>query len=394
MNRGERLAVAIVVVAIAGGGALFATRTIRPKSAAAAAQVASGSASAPPIGSGGGAPRAVPVTVAKVQKKDVAVTVEGLGTVTPLATVVVKTQVDGRLDKVVFTEGQAVKKGEVIAIVDPRPFTIQLENAQASLQRDEANLKNSEVNLGRYEQLRKQNLIPQQQVDDQRAAVAQLDAATKADRAAIESARLNLDYAHIKSPIDGVTGVRLVDPGNIIHPADPGGIVIVTQLDPIAVLFTLPQDELPRIQKAKAQGKPFVGAYTRDGATRIADGQLEVIDNQVNAQTATVRLKAVMPNPNRALWPNQFVRARLHVETRTGALVIPASAAQRGPQGSFVYVVGPDDVVQPKNVEVESVQGEEAIVKSGLAEGETVVTDGQNQLRAGAKVMTKPSAKP
>jgi multidrug efflux system membrane fusion protein len=382
MKRVVRLGIAGVSLAVIAGGAFLATRGGGGPSLASAAQDA------------GAAPRAVPVKATKVVKKDVPVMVDGLGTVTPIKTVTVRTQVDGRLDKVSFTEGQFVKAGDLLALVDPRPFSIQLENAEASLLRDEANLKNAELNLGRYVNLRRENLIPQQQVDDQRSAVAQLDAATKADRAAIDSARLNLDYAHIKSPIAGVTGVRLVDPGNIVHASDTGGIVIVTQLDPIAILFTLPQDDLPRVQRAASQGKPHVAAFLRDSATRIAEGQLEVIDNQVNVQTATIRLKAVLPNPERHLWPNQFVRASLHVETIPGALVVAAAAVQRGPQGAFIYMVGADETASPRPVEIQSVQGEDAVVKSGLSPGELVVTDGQSQLRPGAKVTVRDGEKP
>lgn len=378
MTTGQRAAAAIsLLVAAAAGAVVFVQH--RP---------ARGAATASPAGSGSGASadRAVPVTTAKTVQKDVPVLVEGLGTVTPLMSVTVRPQVDGRLDSVLFKEGQPVKKGEVLALVDPRPFSIQLQQGEAAFARDQANLKNAQLNLDRYTALRQQNLIPQQQVDDQRASVEQLAAATKADQATMASARLNLEYARIASPIDGVTGVRLVDPGNIVRQTDTTGIVLVTQLDPIAVIFTLPQDVLPRIQKAMAAGKPSVVAFARDAETKLGQGQLEVIDNQVNAQTATVRLKAVMPNPDRALWPNAFVKARLHIETIPNALVVPSAAVQRGPQGTFVYVVAPDKTVSPKNVEVAQIQAEQAIIAKGLGSGDEVVTDGQNMLRPGAKV--------
>jgi membrane fusion protein, multidrug efflux system len=336
--------------------------------------------------------RVIPVTTFVALRKDVPVILEGLGTVTPLATVTVKTLVDGRLDRVFFTEGQRVAKGELIALVDPRPFTIQLHTAEAALARDDAQLRNGKLNLGRYDALRKQDLIPQQQVDDQRATVEQLDAATRADKAQIETARLMLDYAHIKSPLDGVTGVRQVDPGNIVHPADATSIVVITQIDPIAVLFTLPQDDLPRIQAAMNEGKLPVDAFARDGVRKLGSGALLMIDNQVAAQTATIRLKAILPNPDRAMWPNAFAKARMRLTTVRGALVVPASAVQRGPSGSLVYVVAPDQTATPRPVEVASVVGELALVAKGLSDGDVVVSDGQNQLRPGSRVAARPSA--
>jgi multidrug efflux system membrane fusion protein len=330
--------------------------------------------------------RVVPVVVATVEKRDVPIVLEGLGNVTPLFTVVVHAQVDGRLDAVRFTEGQAVRKGQIIAQVDARPFVIQLHNAEAALARDQATLRNAQLDLGRYTELRAQNLIPQQQLDQQRTLVDTSQAAIRADEAQIESARLQLDYAAIKAPIDGVTGVRLVDPGNLVHTNDPTVIVVITQLDPIAVMFTLPEDDLPRVAKELARGPLRVEAFNRDGTQRLAEGTLALVDNQINAQTATIRLKAKLPNPERQLWPNQFIKARLRLATREGALVVPAAALQRGPQGTFVYVVGDGDIAKARAVEIESTQGEIAIVASGLSAGERVVAEGQNQLRPGAKV--------
>jgi multidrug efflux system membrane fusion protein len=315
---------------------------------------------------------------------------EGLGNVLPIAQVTVKTQVDGRLDKVLFTEGQMVQKGDALAQVDPRPFTIQLHQAEAALLRDNAQLRNAHLNLERYKTLRQQSLIPQQQVDDQQTMVDQLNATVRADQTQIENAKLQLDYAHIVSPIEGVVGVRQVDPGNLVHVSDANGIVVVTQLDPIAVLFTLAQDDLPRVSKQLAAGEVPVDAFSRDGMQRLGEGKLAVIDNQVNAQTATIRLKATFPNPTRALWPNAFVKARLLLETKKGVLVVPATAVQRGPQGTFAYVVEPDNTVTSRTVEVESTEGDKAIIAKGLVPGEQVVTDGQNQLRPGAKVAPRP----
>lgn len=389
MKQSTRIVVAIIVVVMLAGVALVLRR--RSTGATSSRGGAPGASAGAPGGAPGG-DRAVPVATAIAVRKDVPVILEGLGTVTPLATVVVKTQVDGRLDQVLFTEGQRVKKGEVIALVDPRPFTIQLHTAEANLAKDDAQLRNGQLNLERYETLRKGNLIPQQQVDDQRALVAQLDGTAHADKAQVESARLMLDYARITSPIDGVTGIRQVDPGNLVHASDANGIVVITQIDPIAVLFTLPQDDLPRVQRAMKAGKVAVDAYARDGIQKLGSGELLLVDNQVNAQTATIRLKSVLDNPAHALWPNAFVKARMHLTTVKGALVVPASVVQRGPNGTFGYVVSSDKTVSPRPIEVASIEGDVAVIAKGVAEGDVVVTDGQNQLKPGSKVQARPPA--
>ncbi len=359
---------------------------------------------APGSGSGGGgggrgggsaANRVVPVVAVPVAQRDVPIYLEGLGNVTAYRTVTVRSQVDGRLDKVLFKEGQAVKKGQQLAQIDPRPFQIQLKNAQGALERDQATLKNAKLNLERYRALVQKKLIAEQQATDQEALVAQTEGALAIDQAAIASARLNLDYARITSSIDGVTGVRLVDEGNLVHAADQTGVVILTQLDPIAVLFTLPQDDLPQIAQQMQHDQLVVEAFSRDGATKLGTGKLELIDNQINQATATLRLKAVFPNPQRVLWPNQFVKARLLLTTRKGALVIPAPALQRGPDGLFVYVVQNDNTVVNRGIEVELQQADQAVVSRGLTAGEMVVVDGQNQLRPGSKVQSRqPGARP
>jgi len=352
-----------------------------------------GGATTAPAGTAPGAgDRVVPVTTAAVVRRDVPVTVEGLGNVVPLMTVTVRPQVDGRLDRVFFKEGDPVKKGDLLAQIDARPFAIQLHQGEAALARDRANLANAQRTLERYTKLSQDTLVTEQQVDDQRATTAQLEAVTQADQATIESARLNLDYARITSPIDGVSGVRLVDPGNIVKAADTTGIVVVTQLDPIAIIFTLPQDDLPRVQQGMSKGKLVVDALARDGGKLLGSGTLELIDNQVNTQTATVRLKAHFGNASRAFWPSQFVKARLHLETEKDMIVVPAAAVQRGPKGTFVYVVTPDKTANPKPVEIASIEGDDAIVQKGLASGDIVVTEGQNQLKPGAKVAPRGDA--
>lgn len=332
--------------------------------------------------------RPVPVAAAPVQRRDVPVYLDGLGSVVAYKTVTVRSQVDGRLDKVLFREGQAVKRGEVLAQVDPRPFQVLLQQAEGALARDRALLKSNQLNLERNQTLRKENLIAQQQLDEQQAAVGQYEGAVRIDQAQVDNARLQLDYARIAAPIDGVTGVRLVDEGNVVRQADTGGIVVITQLDPIAVLFTVPQDALPQIAEAREAGTLAVEAYSRDGASKLGAGELSVIDNQINQATSTLRLKAVFPNPERRLWPNQFVKARLLLTVRRGVSTVPAPAVQRGPKGTFAYVIS-DGKADVRTIEVERVAEDVAIVKSGLSPGEQVVVEGQNQLRPGSKVQTR-----
>jgi membrane fusion protein, multidrug efflux system len=332
------------------------------------------------------ADRVVPVQTTAVAVRDVPVYLEGLGNVLPIASVQVRTQVDGRLDTVAFKEGQKVKRGDLLAQVDPRPFVIQLHNAEAALAKDSAQLRNGQLNLERYKTLRQQSLIPQQQVDDQQTLADQYIGAVRADEAAVESAKLNLDYARIISPIEGVVGVRQVDPGNLVHASDPTGIVMVTQLDPIAVLFTLPQDDLGAISTEMAKGTLVVDALSREGDKKLASGKLTVIDNQINTTTATIRLKATFDNPDRILWPNAFVKARITLSTRKGATVVASPAVQRGPQGTFVYIAGADKTAQMRPIEVDATVGDITIVTKGLQAGEQVVTDGQSQLRPGAKI--------
>jgi multidrug efflux system membrane fusion protein len=332
------------------------------------------------------ASRIVSVGTAKVTREDVPIWLEGIGNVSAFFRVTVKPQVDGRLDKVFFNEGQSVKKGDLLAQIDPRPFKIQLESAQAAFARDQANIKNAEVNVERYQKLAQDNLITQQQLSDQQAVVAQLRAQLQGDQAQIDSARLNLDYARIRSPIDGVAGVRQVDPGNVVHASDANGLVVVTQIDPIAVLFTLPEDQLLSVREAMGDDPLVVEALSRDGDRSLGQGQLSVIDNEINQATATVRLKAIFQNPDHRLWPNQFVKARVKLKTRKGALVVPAAVVQHGPQGTFAYVVGADSTVAVRPVHVLTIEGERAIIGSGLEPDEVVVVNGQAQLRPGARV--------
>jgi membrane fusion protein, multidrug efflux system len=334
--------------------------------------------------------RPVPVVVARASNRDVPVFLDGLGNAVPLVTVTVRPQVDGPLIKIAFQEGQQVKKGDLLARIDPRPFVIQLHQAQAALARDQAQFKNAKINLARYTALHEQGLATQEQLDDQRATADQLAGTIKSDQAQIENAELQLAYTQVRSPVDGVTGVRQVDQGNVVHASDANGIVVVTQLDPMAIVFTLPQDNLPQINREIAGGLQ-IEAYSRDGDRLLGRGKLTLVDNQVSLTTATVRLKGIVPNPDKALWPNEFVRARLLLATRTGALSVPAPAVQRGPQGTFVYVVMPDQTAAIRTVEIETVQDQWAVIKKGISDGDQVVVEGQNQLRPGAKVALRSS---
>jgi len=345
----------------------------------------------PAANASGGQARVVPVGVAPVEQRDVPVWLEGLGNVTSLATVTVRARVSGPLVDIRFQEGSRVKKGDPLVVVDPRPFKIAVEQAAATLERDQANLKYAKRDLDRYTELVKQKLVSQQQVDQQRSMVDQLAATVALDQASLDNARLNLQFTNVSSPIDGIAGVRQVDLGNLVSPTDANGIVVLTQMDPMAVIFTLPQDDLSRVGEAFSKGPLVVEAYDRSGAAKLGTGKLTVIDNQINAGTATVRLKAEMPNGEFRLWPSQFVKARLLLQTKAGALVIPAPAVQRGPNGTFVYVVNADKTVALRPIQVDLIQGPLAVVQSGLKTGEQVVTDGQNQLRAGARVDPRPS---
>ncbi|HEY1556609.1 MAG TPA: efflux RND transporter periplasmic adaptor subunit [Kofleriaceae bacterium] len=360
--------------------------------AIAGAAAAGCSKGSPDSSAGAGAERTVPVKVAKVEQKDLPVWIEGLGTVAAFQQVTVHTLVDGRLDKVAFIEGQPVKKGDLLAQVDPRPFEVQLHNAEGALARDKAQRDTAKHTYDRDLTLHEQNLIAQQQVDLDFGALGQAEGAVKIDEAAIDSAKLNLDYAAIKSPLDGLTGVRLVDAGNIVHASDPTGLVVITAIDPAAVFFTVAQDRLPQISAALGHGNVAVKVYNRDGTKQLGEGIVAVLDNQINQATATLRLKALVKNPDRALWPNEFVKARMLIETRQNALVVPSVAIQPGPNGAFVYVVGADMTVEQRAVTVALTSDDLSVIAPGTKPGEgvkagdTVVTEGQNQLRPGGKV--------
>jgi membrane fusion protein, multidrug efflux system len=339
--------------------------------------------------------QAVPVGVASVQKRDMPVYLVGLGSVTPLYSVNVKTRVDGQLVRVNFKEGQFVHKGDQLALIDPRPFQVALSQAEAQKFKDEAQLRDARLNYQRYKDLLQQSgAMSQQQVDTQLAMADQLEGAVRADQAAIDNAKLQLTYCHITAPIDGRVGLRLVDPGNMVHAADANPLLVITQLQPITAVFTLPEDQLPTVAQHMKKGTLRVDAYSRDDQTKITSGTLLTIDNQIDPTTGTGRLKAEFKNPGNELWPNQFVNIHLLLQTLKNSLVIPAAAIQRGPQGTYVYVVKLDKTVEVRPVTIAISQNNLTSVATGLAANETVVTDGQDKLQAGSKVEPRAVGRP
>jgi membrane fusion protein, multidrug efflux system len=332
------------------------------------------------------APPAVPVVAAPVLSHDVPIYLRGVGTVIAYNNVIVRSQITGQLVKIAFTQGQTVHKGDVLAVIDPRPYQAQLDQAIANRDRDQAQVVNAQANLDRYVPLAAKGYATSQLVDTQKAQLAQLQAIVKSDEAIIEQARTNLSYTQLTAPIDGVTGIRQIDEGNIIHPTDANGLVDVTQIEPISLIFTLPQTDFTRIQQQMANGPLTVFAYSQDGKVRLDEGKLDLIDNQIIQTTGTIRLRASFPNSRRQLWPGELVNGRLLLETRHNGLTIAASAVQQGPKGSFVWVIGPDGTVQVRPVTVEQTSAGQALIASGLQANENVVIDGQYRLQPGALV--------
>ena len=329
----------------------------------------------------------VPVVVAAAQHGDLPVYFNGLGTVTAFNTVTVRSRVDGQLINVAFKEGQYVHEGDLLAQIDPRPFEVQLEQAQGQLTKDQAQRKDAEVNLERYKLLFKEGVIPQQQLDTQGALVGQFDGAIKSDQSQVDNAKLQLTYSRITAPISGRVGLRLVDPGNIVHATDQNGIVVITQLQPIAVLFSLPQDQLPQVNaKLRAGVQLNVEAFDRDDTQKIATGKLLTIDNEIDLTTGTYKLKSIFNNSDNALFPNQFVNVHLLVDTMRNLTIVPASAIQRGPQGTYVYAVGSDNTVKIRTVTIALTTANSVGLSGGINAGDVVVIDGQDKLQDGSKV--------
>lgn len=339
------------------------------------------------------AARSVPVGVASAVQQDMPVYLTGLGSVTAFNTVSVRSRVDGELVQVNFKEGQFVNKGELLVLIDPRPFEVQLAQAQAQLFKDQASLRDAQLNYQRFKDLLQvSGAMSQQQVDTQKATADTFEGAVRADQATIDNAKLQIAYCHITAPISGRIGLRLVDVGNIVHATDQNPMLVITQLQPIAVIFTLPEDSLQEVVKRMRQGTLSVDAFDRDNQVKLASGTLLTIDNQIDQTTGTDRLKAVFDNKDGSLFPNQFVNIRLLLDVRKNSIIVPSVAVQQGPQGRFVYVVKADKTVEARTVTVALAQGNQSAIASGLQAGEVVVTDGQDKLQSGAKVDARASS--
>ncbi|UGY00205.1 efflux RND transporter periplasmic adaptor subunit [Bradyrhizobium quebecense] len=371
----------LVAAAAIGAGAYVAHR---PDGATDHAPAATQSAAATPV---------VPVTAAKVLQHDVPIVLEGLGTVTPINTATIRTQVQGTLDSVDFVEGKQVKRGDVLARIDPRVYEAQVDQAEAALARDEASLKNARTNLARTRPLANRGFATQQLLDTQDSQVTQGEGTVALDKAALEAAQTQLSFATITAPFDGVTGIRRIDPGNIVHPTDTNGLVVLTQLQPIAVIFTLPSGEIPGVRQALASGDASVDVYDAQNKHKLDHGSLMLINNQVDSTTGTVQLKASFPNAGNTLWPGTFVNVHLTIAIRHDALTVPLTAVRQGPDGSFAYVVGSNNVVSIRNVTTGQSRDGQVLIEQGLAANETVVTAGQYRLNPGTTVEIVPDDK-
>ena len=369
MRRGIAILVGLIVAALAAGGVLVLMHGRARETAA-----------MPPT------PPAVPVVADTVTSGDVPIYLRGIGTVIAYNTVVVRSQIQGQITKITFIEGQRVKAGDTLAEIDPRPYQAQVDQMMATRDRDQAQLTNSLANLGRYNQLLAKGDATVQLLDTQKAQVIQLQSAIRSDEALIEAAKVQLEYTKLTSPIAGVTGVRQLDEGNIIHPTDPNGLVVVTQIEPISVIFTLPETDLPEIQQQMAKGPLTVLAYSHDDKIKLDEGKLALVNNEILQTTGTIQLKADFPNTAHMLWPGELINARLLLETRHNGITIASSAVQQGPNGSYVYVVGPDRTVHMLPVTVAEISEGQALIESGLKPNETVVIEGQYRLEPGSLV--------
>lgn len=336
---------------------------------------------------GGAAARSMPVAAVPAKKGDIGVYLTGLGSVAPNNTVTVKSRVDGQLMEILFREGQIVRSGQLLARIDPRPFETQLAQVEGQLARDQALLKNAELDLARYRTLLQQDSIAKQQLDTQEALVRQYEGTVKADQGQVESAKLQLAYSRITAPIGGRVGLRLVDAGNMIHATDPNGLIVITQLQPVTVFFSITEDSLQGLlARMEGEKKIPVEAWDREGKRKIATGYLFTVDNQIDPTTGTVKLKAVFQNSGNELFPNQFVNARLLMDVVRGTIVVPAAAIQRSTRGIFVYVVKTDNTAEMRPVSLGPAQGDDQSIREGVASGELIVVDGADRLRDGAKV--------
>jgi multidrug efflux system membrane fusion protein len=366
MNR--RFAILGALIVAIGAGATAAAFREAPKAAP----------PAPPV--------SVPVVAGTVLKHDVPIYLRGVGTVIAYNNVIVRSQITGQLVKVAFTQGQAVHQGDLLGEIDPRPYQAQLDQALANRDRDQAQLVNAQANLARYGSLAKSGYASTQLVDTQQAQLAQLQAQVKADEGVIEQVRTNLSYTQLTAPIDGVTGIRQIDQGNIIHPTDVNGLVDVAEIQPISLIFSLPQTDFVEIQRQMAKGPLSVLAYSQDDKVLLDEGKLDLIDNQIVQTTGTIRLRASFPNARHTLWPGELVNGRMRLETRPNGLTVPASTVQLGPNGPFVWVIGPDEKVQTRPITSFQLGDGQVLVTSGLQAGEKVVVDGQYRLQVGTLV--------
>jgi multidrug efflux system membrane fusion protein len=362
------------------------------RAASQAADSAAAGAASKGKGGAGAGNFVVPVVVATARRGDLPVYFNGLGTVTAFNTVTVRSRVDGQLVSVAFKEGQFVHEGDLLAQIDPRPFQVQLEQALGQLAKDQAQRRDAEVNLERFKLLFKENVIPQQQLDTQAALVGQFDGAIASDQGQIDNAKLQLTYSHITAPISGRIGLRLVDAGNIVHASDANGLLVITQLQPVSVIFSLPQDQLPLVNAKLRSGVQLaVDAYDRDDTAKIATGRLQTIDNQIDVTTGTYKLKSIFGNEDNALFPNQFVNVHLLVDTKRNLIIVPAAAIQRGPQGTYVYAAGNDNTAKICTVTIAQTTGNSVGLSAGLNPGDVVVIDGQDKLQDGTKINPTPS---
>jgi membrane fusion protein, multidrug efflux system len=363
--------IVIVAALIAAGGIALAGEHLR-------AATETGQPAVPPP--------AVPVVAGTVHQSDVPIYLRGVGTVIAYNNVIVRSQITGQIVKIAFKQGQTVHQGDLLAQIDPRPYQAQLDQAIANRDRDQAQLVNAKANLDRYTSLQQKGYASTQLVETQNAQFGQLQAMVKSDEGVIEQAQTNLSYTNLTAPIDGVVGIRQIDIGNIIHPTDPNGLVDLTQIQPISLFFSLPQTDFVEIQQQMAQGPLTVEAYSQDDKTKLDEGKLDLIDNQIVQTTGTIRLRASFPNAKRMLWPGELIDARLLLETRHDGLTIPASAVQQGPNGSYVWVIGSDETVQTRAVAVSQISEGQALVDSGLQANEKIVAEGQYRLVAGTRV--------
>ena len=387
---------AFVLIAVALGGWYFYSSKNSSQAADPAAPAAAGKGRA---GGFSAANMVVPVVVASAQRGDLPVYFNGLGTVTAFNTVTVRSRVDGQLISVAFKEGQFVHEGDLLAQIDPRPFQVQLEQAMGQLAKDHAQRKDAEVNFERYKLLFKEGVIPQQQLDTQAALVGQFDGAIASDQSQVDNAKLQLTYSRITAPISGRIGLRLVDAGNIVHASDTNGLLVITQLQPISVIFSLPQDQLPEVNaKLRSGVQLVVDAYDRDDTAKIASGKLQTIDNQIDPTTGTYKLKSIFANADNALFPNQFVNVHLLVDVKHNLTIVPTAAIQRGPQGTYVYAVAKDGaskdaiaIAKIYPVTIAQTTGNSVGLSAGLNSGDVVVIDGQDKLQDGTKVNPNPA---